>query len=61
MPLRLFTVDEVRAELNIGRTLVYQIVESGALPVVRVGHALRVRPADLDAFIEANLSCRVLL
>jgi excisionase family DNA binding protein len=58
-PRRLLTVDEVRAELNIGRTLVYQLVETGALPVVRVGHALRVRPADLEAFVEANLISRV--
>jgi excisionase family DNA binding protein len=56
-PRRLLTVEEVRSELNIGRTLVYQLVESGALPVVRVGHALRVRRADLDAYLEANLSC----
>jgi excisionase family DNA binding protein len=56
-PPRLLTVDEVRAELHIGRTLAYQLVESGALPVARIGHALRVRRADLDAYVEANLSC----
>lgn len=59
-PCRLLTLEEVRVELNIGRTLAYQLVRSGALPVVRVGHALRVRRADLDAYVEANLSGRVL-
>jgi excisionase family DNA binding protein len=49
----------VRVELNIGRTLAYQLVESGALLVVRAGHALRVRRADLDAYVEANVSGRV--
>ena len=34
-PPRLLTVEDVRAELNIGRTLVYRLVETGALPVVR--------------------------
>jgi excisionase family DNA binding protein len=58
-PCRLLTVEEVRVELNIGRTLAYQLVESGALLVVRVGHALRVRRADLDAYVEANVSGRV--
>ncbi len=55
-PCRLLTIEEVRAELNIGRTLVYRLVWSGALPVVRIGHALRVRRADLDAYVEASLS-----
>jgi excisionase family DNA binding protein len=55
-PPRLLTVEEARVELHIGRTLAYQLVESGALPVVRIGHALRVRRADLDAYVEANLS-----
>ncbi len=54
-PPRLLTVEDVRAELNIGRTLVYRLVERGALPVVRVGRALRVRPADFEAYLEANL------
>jgi excisionase family DNA binding protein len=54
-PPRLLTIEEVRTELNIGRTLAYQLVTSGALAVVRVGHVLRVRRADLDAYLEANL------
>lgn len=59
-PPRLLTVDEVRAELKIGRTLAYQLVWSGAIPVGRIGHALRVRRTDLEAYVEVNLSCRVL-
>jgi excisionase family DNA binding protein len=55
---RLLTVEEVRAELNIGRTLAYQLVESGVLPVVRIGHVLRIRRVDLDEYVEANLSTR---
>lgn len=56
-PPRLLTVEEVRAELSIGRTLVYRLVWSGALPAVRIGHALRVRRVDLEAYLEASLSC----
>jgi excisionase family DNA binding protein len=51
----LLTVEEVRAELNIGRTLAYQLVQSGQLPVVRVGRAVRVRRSDFEAFISANV------
>ncbi len=59
VPSRLLSVEEARAELNIGRTLVYQLIWSGALPVVRIGHALRVRRADLDTYVEVNLTGRV--
>jgi excisionase family DNA binding protein len=52
------TVEEVRVQLNIGRTLVYQLIWSGALPVVRIGRALRVRGADLDAYVDAQVSCQ---
>lgn len=55
-PHRLLTIEDVRAELNIGRTLVYRLVESGALPVVRIGRALRVRRVDLDGYLAANLN-----
>jgi excisionase family DNA binding protein len=54
---RLLTVEEARTELNIGRTLIYHLIYSGALPVVRVGRALRIRRRDLDAYVEARLSC----
>lgn len=50
----LLTVEEVRAELNIGRTLVYQLIWSGDLPVVRVRHALRISRVDLDAYLDAH-------
>lgn len=56
---RLLTVEEVRAELNIGRTLIYQLIWSGALPVIRIGSALRVRRADLDAYVDQQLSWRM--
>ena len=60
LPPRLLTVDDMRAELNIGRTLAYQLVESGALPVVRIGRAVRVRRVDLDAFLLASRCSRVI-
>lgn len=55
---RLLTVEEVRAELGIGSTLIRGVIASGALPVVRIGRAVRVRRVDLDAYVEAHLSGR---
>lgn len=52
MPLLRLT--EVMAELAVGRSKLYALVRSGELPTIRVGHDIRVRPADLDAFLEAH-------
>jgi len=44
LPL-LLTVRDVEAELQLGRTRVYELVRSGELPVVRLGRVVRV-PRD---------------
>lgn len=47
----LLTLAEVGDVLGLGRTRIHQLSASGALTVVRIGRAVRVRPTDLDAFI----------
>jgi excisionase family DNA binding protein len=59
MPTPLLRINDVMAELSIGRSKARGLVWSGELPAVRIGRAVRVRRADLDAFIEANRSARV--
>jgi excisionase family DNA binding protein len=58
MAVPLLRLDDVMAELGIGRTKVHALVWSGELPIVRIGRAIRVRRADLDAFVEAHLTGR---
>lgn len=41
--------------LNISRSFAYQLMQSGELPTVRVGHSVRVRPRDLVEYIEKNV------
>ncbi|MCP2340578.1 helix-turn-helix domain-containing protein [Actinomadura rupiterrae] len=49
--VKLMTVPEVMAVLNLGRCKVYDLIRSGALESVKVGRARRV-PADaIDMFI----------
>jgi excisionase family DNA binding protein len=48
--------EDVARILNISRGLAYQLIQRGEIPAVRIGRAVRVRPADLDAFITRNLS-----
>jgi excisionase family DNA binding protein len=34
--------------------MAYKLTESGALRCIRIGRSVRVRPADLDRFINVN-------
>ena len=48
---RLLTVREVAEQLGVCTATVYRLCESGELPHVRVVESIRVRPADLAAFL----------
>ncbi len=52
---RLLKATDVANMLNVSRSFAYQLLETGQIPTVRIGHALRVRIQDLEAFIEASL------
>lgn len=50
-PRPLLTIAEVIAITKAGRRQVYSWVQSGALPAIKLGRALRVHPEDLEAFL----------
>jgi excisionase family DNA binding protein len=50
----LLKVDEVAEILNLVHSKVYQMMQQGLLPSVRFGRSVRVRPVDLEAFVEQN-------
>ena len=47
----LLTARAVAARLGLSTATVYKLVAQGDLPHVRVSNAIRVTPADLDAFL----------
>jgi excisionase family DNA binding protein len=51
----LLTPRDVSAILQTSRSFTYRLLQIGAIPVVRLGKACRVRPQDLVEFIESNL------
>jgi excisionase family DNA binding protein len=51
-PARLLRVHEVAERLAISRSMAWRLTAEGRLPVVRIGRAIRIRPADLEAYIE---------
>ena len=48
----LLTVRDVEAELQLGRTRTYELVRSGAIPVLRVGRAVRIPHDALRRWID---------
>ena len=54
MKQRHLDVNQVAQRLNVGRTTVYRLIESGKLPASRFGtaHCIRIRENDVEKFIE---------
>lgn len=48
----LLTVPQVAKRLQIARGRAYELVASGQLPVVKIGHSLRIPVAALTRWIE---------
>ena len=46
----LWTVQDLQRYLGVGRTLTWTLISRGEIPVVRVGRAVRLRPADVRAW-----------
>ena len=53
---RLLKATDIAKILNISRALAYRLIQNGEIPVIRINHAVRVSPSDLEAFIS---KCRV--
>ena len=49
----LLNVEDVAAELGCGRTYTYQLLRRGEIPSLKLGKLRRVRPQDLDRYLDA--------
>lgn len=54
--LRLLKVSDVAKMTQLSPAQIYDLVKEGALTAVRFGHAVRIRPEDLEKFIQENLT-----
>ncbi len=54
--IKLLKVSDVARLTQVSLSQVYTMIQEGRLPAVRFGSALRVRPEDLQKFIEVNLT-----
>ena len=55
----LLKAEEVAKYLNVSRSFVYRLIQKGIIPSVYLGKSRRVRPEDLDNFIEQNIRSRM--
>ena len=55
-PIRLLKVSDVARMTQVSPSQVYTMIQEGLLPAIRFGTALRVRPEDLQKFIENNIT-----
>ena len=53
--VRFLTVAEVAAVMRVSKMTVYRLVKAGELPAIRVGKHLRIRTADLAAYLDARV------
>lgn len=54
----LLTINETADVLNVSPRTVRREIDSGALPIVRIGRSIRIDPADLDALIAKGRSVK---
>ena len=54
-PNRLLRPEEVAPRLSVSMSTLRRLISAGRLPVVRVGHAIRIRPQDLEGFITSSV------
>jgi excisionase family DNA binding protein len=56
MEINLITAIDVAKVLKISKALAYRLISQGQIPSVRFGKTVRVKPEDLEKFIQNNLS-----
>ena len=54
----LMTIPQVVQALRLSRTKVYDLINSGQLPVIRIGRSVRVRSTDLDRWVKSLTDSR---
>lgn len=50
----LYMANDVARILKISRSMAYRLIEQGIIPSVRINTSVRVRPVDLETFINRN-------
>lgn len=49
--LKLLKAVDIARILNISKALAYRLIQQGEIPSVRINHAVRVKPSDLEEYV----------
>jgi excisionase family DNA binding protein len=52
----LLRIEEAAKRLGVGRSTMYQMIQGGSVPVVRIGKSIRIKPGDLEAWVLGQAS-----
>lgn len=52
MTRKLLTVEEIAEHLGVSKMTVYRLIHARELPALKVGRSFRVKPDDLDLYME---------
>jgi excisionase family DNA binding protein len=52
----LYRAEQVAEILQVSKPFVYQLIREDKLPSIKMGKSVRLRPSDLEVFIEARLT-----
>ena len=55
---RLLKAEDIASILNISLGFAYQLMKRGAVPTVRLGRAVRVRPSDLEDYMQSRINSK---
>jgi len=53
---KLLKANDVAQILNISKAFAYQLMQIGDIPTVKIRGARRVRPEDLDRYVQENIA-----
>ena len=56
---KLLKAAEVAETLTVSQAMAYKLMQTHAIPTVRIGSVRRVRPIDLQEYINDNLTSRM--
>jgi excisionase family DNA binding protein len=49
---RLLKAGDIARILNISKALAYRLIQRGEIPVIRISHAVRIKPSDLEDYVK---------
>jgi excisionase family DNA binding protein len=57
----LLKIDDAAEALSLGRSRTYKLIQSGVLPVIRIGRSIRIPAQALALWIETQTESRPIL